>query len=228
MKVQTALFFLVRGGNNDSTTVTPVSKVTKNHGTNPEHLWSCSTVGSVSPSAPTGDCMSGISCRARALANWDGNDLVSADMQPPTSMPKTTRRVSFAALSSLVRRTVAMESTDDGGVHCELQVTRVHTMLGGGQICRFGGHTGMCVTTEAVGVEVATSRKRCDGILVRKCVEVADKANPAPGPACNLTCALARAQTTKHFLPVLVLRLGRNHTLPTYVTSWLQCLRFNG
>ena len=32
-------------------------------------------------------------------------------------------------------------------------------MLGGGQICRFGGHTGMCATTEAVGVEVvATSR----------------------------------------------------------------------
>ena len=36
-----------------------------------------------------------------------------------------------------------------------------------------------------------TTRKRCDGILVRKCVRVADKAKPTPGPACDLTCALA-------------------------------------
>ena len=97
----------------------------KNHGTNPEHLWSRSTscVGGVSPSAPTGDCTlsedeataladvhetiapTSSSTLVQRVSSWvefpverelwptgTGNDLVSAGMGPPTSMPNTTRR----------------------------------------------------------------------------------------------------------------------------------------
>ena len=36
--------------------------------------------------------MSAVSCLGRAFANWLGNEVVSVDMRPPTSMPRTTRR----------------------------------------------------------------------------------------------------------------------------------------
>ena len=35
---------------------------------------------------------SAVSCLERAFANWLKNDVVSVDMRPPTSVPRTTRR----------------------------------------------------------------------------------------------------------------------------------------
>ena len=107
---------------------------------------------------------------------------------------------------------------------------RVHTMLGGGQICRFGGHTGMSATTDAVGVEdVATSRlgrgvtESLSGSaaeLLTKPIELLGQ--PVTSPA------LSRWGANDQTLPLGVLHLRRNHMLPTSVTSWLQCLRFHG
>ena len=69
----------------------------------------------------------------------------------------------------------------------------VHTVLGGGQTGRFGGHSGMCATKEAVGRgDVATTHRGInrEGCVLRNAREQQREAMPAPAPACDLTCAL--------------------------------------
>ena len=228
---------------------------------------------------------------------------VSADMRPPTSMPNTTRRALLRGptnsgwvryflrralsrttpvdvLSSLMRRTVTMDSADDGGVHCELASTEqweaIHDHLQPPSVCRlwfcevqvthhdilgdspscFAAHSGYRpLQSEPPPPQHARACTRCS--VVAQFVDL------AATPACVQRRRQWQSKTSQHHdsdkvrrnpsqevcqelltkpiqhpgqpvtspalsgrLAVLV-HLGRNHMLPTSVTSWLQCLRFH-